>query len=1180
MMARVWTKAQKDAISARDGTLLVSAAAGSGKTAVLVQRVIERLIDPDHPCDADRLLVVTFTNAAAAEMRQRIAEAIDRMLEEDPGNTRLQRQQILLPQAHISTIHSFCSELVREHFYQLGISPDFRISDSNEMDLLREEAMQQVMEDLYEQGEEDFRRLSDCFSNGRDDRRLFRLVNTLYDFVRSHPFPERWLEEKAAMYHPEGDAAHTLWGQTVLEYADSAILYAITLTQNALDLMEQDPKLDAAYRPAFSSDLAGLLSLQEAAQAKQWDTLSQRIRQFSFEKLKAVRGYKDDPLKGKISGNRDTVKKTLEKLSALFFASDEQCLEDIRRMAPIIERLLSAVKRFGDVLDACKAARRIADFGDLEHWALRLLVRPTQAGFVCTEVAQELSLQFDEVMVDEYQDTNEAQDMIFRAVSQQENNLFMVGDVKQSIYRFRQAMPEIFLRRKEAYPAYDDEKKEYPAKVILDKNFRSRSGVTGAVNFVFRQLMSRQMGEMAYSQEEELVPGADYPPRDIPDVSLHILDLSCEEEQDMDVAEAGYIAGIISQMIENKFPVTENGRQRPVTYRDFCILIRNANNHAGVYAKELQLHGIPAWSDAAGAFFGTPEISVLLSFLRVIDNPVQDIPLLSILMSPIFGWSPDRLTEIRLGRQDGPLYFAVKQEAERGDESCKNFLRQMEEYRRLAAALPADRLIHHLYEQTGFLAMVQAMPEGELRLANLRLMMEYARTYEQSGYKGLSGFIRFIDRLEQQQSDLAPASILSESANVVRIMSIHRSKGLEFPVCILANCSRLFNKDRGEVLLHPTLGVGMKLWDDAMIRRYPTMPREAVALEIERAGMSEELRVLYVAMTRAKENLMMVTSLKNPARTLGKLAAQLSEAPEISPYVVRSASCFSDWILSCALRHPSGAKLREMAGALPGLMRPDENQWEIILGYPEGDFHQESAAAEEPNGPYDENLYEIWKTRLEYRYPAQELTGVPVKAAASELAGRQAHKEYAFTSRPAFLESQGMTAAEKGTALHAFIQFADYAKAAEDLSQELHRLVEKKFLTEEQAKAVDEKQAAGFFNSSLMKRMLRSPNLLREYRFTIWIPASDIQPEIPDAQAREPVLLQGAIDCAFEEDEGWVLVDYKTDRVKTADELAARYAAQLDLYAKALARCTGKPVRQRLLYSFVLGEAIALEGGL
>lgn len=1175
-MARIWTKAQQDAISAREGTLLVSAAAGSGKTAVLVQRVIERLTDPVHPCDADRLLVVTFTNAAAAEMRQRIATAIERMLEKDPGNARLQRQQILLPQAHISTIHSFCSELIREHFYQLGISPDFRISDSNEMDLLREEAMQQVMEQLYEQGDEAFTRLSDCFSNGRDDSRLFSIINTLYDFVRSHPFPERWLQEKAAMYSPEGDAASTAWGQTVMKYAVSAVDYCISLTQNALHLMEQDAALDAAYRPAFSSDLAGLLKLKQAASTGAWDDLSARTHGFIFQKLKAVRGYKEDPLKGKITGNRDAVKKTLEKLGKLFFSNDAQCLEDIRSMAPLVEQLLAAVQRFGEVLDECKASRRIADFGDLEHWALRLLVRPTKAGFVCTEVAEQLCKRFDEVMVDEYQDTNEAQDMIFRAVSRQEKNLFMVGDVKQSIYRFRQAMPEIFLRRKEAYPAYDSKSNQYPARVILDKNFRSRTGVTDAVNFVFHQLMSRQMGEMEYTREEELVAGAVYPPREIPDASLHILDLSQSGEEDMDVAEARHIASVIARMIGEGFLVTEDGRQRPVTYRDFCILIRNANNHACVYAKELQQHGIPAWSDTAGTFFGTPEIAVMLSFLRVIDNPVQDIPLLSVLMSPIFGFTPDSLSEIRRCREDGPLYFALKQKAEEGEPACQDFLHQMEEYRRLAANLSADRLINHLYEHTGYLAVVQAMPEGELRLANLRLLLDYARTYEQSGFKGLSGFIRFIDRLEQQKSDLAPASVLSESANVVRVMSIHRSKGLEFPVCILANCSRQFNKDHGEILLHPTLGVGMKLWDETLTRRYSTMPREAVALEIERAGMSEELRVLYVAMTRAKENLIMITSLKNPVRTLGKLAAQLAEGPAISPYVVRSASCFSDWLLSCALRHPSGAPLRELAGALPGIMLTEGCDWEIQMVYLEQEQPEPAGQTLETTAEFDTAFYEELCRRLEYQYPYRELTNVPVKAAASELAGRQAQKDYAFSSRPAFMESQGMTAAEKGTALHAFIQFADYSKAAVDPHQELARLVQKGFLTGEQAKAVDLRKVSQFFFSELMNRMLTSPRLLREYRFTVTIPAGQLQPDLPIEQQEEPVLLQGALDCAFEEDGAWVLVDYKTDRVKTADELKARYAQQLDLYARALTRCTELPVKERILYSFSLNQEIRL----
>lgn len=1179
-MARKWTQSQQQAISARDGTLLVSAAAGSGKTAVLVQRVIERLTDAEHPCDADRLLVVTFTNAAAAEMRERIAAAISDLLLQDPYNTRLQRQQILLSRAHISTIHSFCSEMIRQNFYKLNVSAEFRISDSNEMTLLRDEAMQQVMEELYARENADFALLSDSFSTGRDDSGLLRTVSELYDFVRSHPFPAQWLEEKAAMYRPNCAIADTEWGKTILAYAVSAISYCISLTQNALDIMQEDEKIAAAYGTSFSSDLAGLQDLQQAALQRKWDTVSSKVNAFSFERLKALRGYKEDPLRVKICGNRDEVKSTIDKLKKLFFSNEQQCREDIARLAPMVDQLFLAVKRFGEKLDEMKSERRVADFGDLEHWMLRLLVRRTETGYERTEDAVALSKQFDEVMVDEYQDTNEAQDMIFRAISQNEQNLFVVGDVKQSIYRFRQAMPEIFLRRKASYAKYDPAVNKYPARVNLDKNFRSRQGVTDAVNFVFRQLMTKEMGEMDYTAEEELVAGATYPQKKEADTALHILDLSKWEESDMDVVESRHIAEIISKMVGEGYLISEGGEQRPATYRDFCVLLRNANSHAHVYASELQQCGIPAWSDTAGTFFGTTEVAVMLSVLRVIDNPVQDIPLLSVLMSPIAAFTPDDLSDIRLCREHGPLYFAVKKMAEEQSvlgTACDHFLQQMEEYRRLAATMPADRLIQYIYEKSGYLAMVQTMREGELRLANLRLLLEYARTYESSGYKGLSGFIRFIDRLEEQRSDLAPASVLSESANVVRVMSIHRSKGLEFPICILANCARKFNKDRGEVLIHPELGLGIKLRDEAMTCKYSTMPREAVALEIERGGMSEELRVLYVAMTRAKEKLIMLTSLKDPVRTLGRLAAQLTESPNIPPYVVRSAACFSDWILSCAIRHPSGAKLREISGAAPGIMMAQGEDWEMEMIYPESyGENQEETVKDTARPQPDEAYLKVLEERLSYRCPTEQLKNIPAKVAASELAGKSAQIEYEAVSRPAFMAGQSMTPAEKGTALHAFMQYADYVKAAQNASAHLDFLIAKGFLTPEQGKAVDMDRVNTFFQSRLLQRILASNKVMREYRFTVEITAGEVDPALPEALKNEPVVLQGAVDCVFEEEGALVIVDYKTDHIKDAEQLKQRYARQVELYAEALAQCTGLPVQQCVLYSFYLGREITV----
>lgn len=730
----------------------------------------------------------------------------------------------------------------------------------------------------------------------------------------------------------------------------------------------------------------------------------------------------------------------------MFAADEQQCEQDIARLAPLVKKLFELVVRFGETLDLLKADRRAADFGDLEHWALKLLVQDTGKGIERTEEAIELSTHFDEVMVDEYQDTNEAQDMIFRAVSQNETNLFLVGDVKQSIYRFRQAMPQIFLRRRALYSNYDRDKVTYPASIVLGQNFRSRSGVTDAVNFVFRQLMSEQTGELDYTESEELVPSASYPSCDKPSVTMDIIDLSVSEtEETMIVVESRHIAECIYAMISSGTTVTDNGIQRPVTYHDICILLRSANKYAHEYAQELTTLGIPAWADTAGGFFAAAEVGVAVSLLRVIDNPMQDIPLLSVLMSAIYGFTPDEMAEIRAPYRSGSLYLALISSAQNGNARADAFLKQMEEFRSLAATMPSDRLLNLLYQKTGFVNLVQAMPNGELRLANLRLLLEYAKKYEASGYVGLSGFIRFIDRLQKNNSDLAAASTISETANVVKIMSIHRSKGLEFPVCILAGCSRRFNKDRSDVLLHPDLGLGVKLKDPSSLCRYTTMPREAAALELERSEMSEELRVLYVAMTRAKEKLIMITTVKNASKTLGQLASRLTEEDRVQPYVVRSASSISDLLMLCALRHPSGGKLRDAAGALPGITAQAGENWNINLVYPPKDeTEQEEHAQPEPAQP-DSIMQAGIEKKIDYVYPYAALQGIQAKIAASDLASRDFAVQYAVSSRPAFLGKKGLTPAQRGTALHAFMQFADYSAAAKTHSRNWNGLFSRAF---------------------------------------------------------------------------------------------------------------------------------------
>jgi ATP-dependent helicase/nuclease subunit A len=1173
-MSRNWTPEQQDAIQARGGTLLVSAAAGSGKTAVLVQRAIERITDPNHPTDADRLLVVTFTKAAAAEMRGRIDEELSRLLEQYPYNPYLQRQQLLLSHAHISTVDSFCSDLVRRNFYKLGLPPDIRVLDENEISILRTEASAETLEEFYEAGDAEFYDFVESFSSGRDDAAVTEIVEQLYDFVRSHPFPKWWLAQKAALYENDAAAGQTVWGKTIFAYVADAAEYCEALIRDALSQAAEDEAISNSYGDALRSDIVQLGSLREAISADDWDKVKRISGNFDWQKLKPLRGRADDPLKNRISALRNGAKSTVKKIAELFSASDEQCRDDIARLCPIVKKLFEVTERFSDIFDKKKKERRAADFSDLEHWALSLLVRETEDGYEKTAEAEELSSQFDEIMVDEYQDTNETQDMIFTAVSRNGSNLFMVGDVKQSIYRFRQAMPKIFLRKREEFPLYDRVKDNYPACVVLDRNFRSRSGVTDAVNFVFSQLMSRQAGEMDYTDEEKLVPQAEYPPTAEPAAELDVIDLSASEDDKTALqAESRRIAELIYGMMDGTPKIMDHGKLRPVCYRDFCVLLRSANRPAHEYVKELTALGIPAWADTSGGFFDTYEAGIALSLLQTVDNPIQDIPLLSVMMSPLYGFTADDMAKIRQNDRFSRLYPAVVAAAESGNKKASVFLSQIETFRTLAASMPSDRLIREIFERTGLFEMVQAMPNGDLRLANLRLLLKYAKDYEASGYNGLTGFLRFLARLRRSKGDLSAASSLTESANVVRVMSIHHSKGLEFPVCIVAGCAHQFNRQKAPVLLHPELGLGAYLKDETGVR-YNTMPRNAVNLELLRDDMSEELRVLYVAMTRAREKLILLATLKDAEKTLGNLAMKIIPGRRIQPYVVRSAASIADWLLLCALRHPDGRELRSIADVSEEITVPTHEKWEIKYIVPEKSSQETQVMEEIPKSKSNPELVKEIEANLSYRYPYAALSSVSAKEAVSKLAGEQFEARFAASSRPAFLSKKGLTPAERGTALHAFMQFADYGAAAQDPQKELERLVEEKFITQEQADAVDLACVKTFLSSSLMKRIAASPHIEREVRFTEEIPAGEINPELPPSLEKELVVVQGAADLLFEEDDELVLVDFKTDRTEDADALWERYRLQLKFYSDAFERSFGKRVKECLLYSFHLGRQI------
>ena len=1185
MGARQWTTEQKQCIDARGGTVLVSAAAGSGKTSVLVQRVIGLITDPEHPVDVDRLLVVTFTKAAAAEMKQRLSAELTALIAGNPEDGRLQRQQLLLPRANFSTVHGFCSNLLREYFHLLDLSPQFKVAEEAETTLLQEEALQEVLEEYYRQKDPVFLELAALLGSGRDDRGLMQTIRRIYGFVQSHPFPEQWLADKEAAFDTNQPLEETFWGRIVVENAADTLSYAASLIRKARRMAAEEAKMEAAYGGVLERDADTLTAAAAGITECSWDACGELLdTAASFGRLGVLRKYEDEPRKERVKTLREEARKRVKELSDTLCGTEAECREDMAVTHRLVSVLFTLVRQFGARFAEKKKKRRMVDFNDLEHDALKLLIQRDEDGVIHrTPLALELSQRFDEVLVDEYQDTNAAQDALFSALSRDETNLFMVGDVKQSIYGFRQAMPELFIRRRDSYPTYDGE--HFPASITLGNNFRSRTEVTEAANFVFRQLMTREAGGIDYDDREALVPSAVYPENPDCAAELLVVDSSLNDEEDTkDAAEARIIAKRIREMMAD-FTVTDKGTARPARYGDFCILLRSKAAHAAAYADELGRCGIPAWTAAAGGFFAASEVAAALSLLRVIDNPLLDVPLLAVLFSPLYGFTPDELAAVRTPDRRCPLFAALRNMSRNPSpplpglaEKCVGFLQDIDRYRTLATTMPADRLLHRIYEESGMLAVSGVRPHGAQRTANLRLLLDYARRFEQNGFRGLSAFIRYVDRLEQQRMDLAPASTVSEHADVVRIMSIHNSKGLEFPVVFLAGTGGLFNPDstKGDLLLHPEAGIGLVRRDSETLRQHNTLSRQAVSLAIRKSERAEELRVLYVAMTRAKEKLIITMSVKDPASKLNRLAAALGEGETLPPYLVLSSRSMGDWLLSAALRHPSGNLLRKMADSEDLSLCSADHPWKIEVLRAPSPAEAEKDTAVLP--PADEELYQLLLQRTAFHYPFAPLGTVPAKLGASEAAPESDNGAFTATQRPAFLGHTGLTPAERGTALHTFMQFASFAAAAADPQAEVQRLVERKFLTPQQGESIPLDKVTRFFRSRLYQRMQAADRCMREYPITIDIPAALFLPEdlLPADSPGESVVIQGIADCVFQEKNGLVVVDYKTDHVKTPMELAERYRQQLHIYAYALQRILKLPVRQCILYSFALSCEIPL----
>lgn len=1181
MAQRKWTEDQNNAINAFGGTLLVSAAAGSGKTAVLVERVITRITRQENPCDVDKLLIVTFTKAAAAEMRERINAALNEKRREKPWDTRLLRQQMLLSHASISTIDSFYNDLVRRNFHKLDLPPDYKIADDAELFLLQERAVQAALEEMYASNNSDFLLLSELMSAGRDDSALAQTVKNLYTYITAYPFPYDWLRRMSEMYSPELSPEETPWGDVLFRYAASALCACRDILRLALNAAQDDEVLVTAYCPSFNDDLRQIDCALAAAREGEWDKLVHAVSSFAFLSFKPATKCTDVALKDAVKARRNEVKKKIEGLKEIFSVSSEEHREDMQCLRPVVQALCRCVELYGAQLDGLKKQRKKLSFSDVEHLALKLLVEKTPDGeIIRTDTARELSRQFEEVLVDEYQDTNETQDLLFRAVSRDETNLFFVGDVKQSIYRFRQAMPEIFLRRRDSLPAFDGG--SFPARIILGKNFRSRRGVTQAVNFIFSQLMSPEIGELDYNADEALVYGASYAENSEPDFELHVFDSGDKNEDEAkDDFEAAQLASYIRKLLDGGLTVKSGDGVRPASYRDICILLRSTKSRAKSYVNELQARGVPAWAELSGGFFGAQEVAVMLSFLRVIDNPMQDIPFLTVMLSPVYGFTPDDLASLRIKHRKTPIYLAVLKEAESGDERYAAMLEELEYLRCMAAALPSDALIRKIYDGTGYPCMVLAMKNAAQRQANLLLLLEYARQYEAAGFKGLSNFIRYIDNMERQSQDLSTASALGENADVVRIMSIHHSKGLEFPVCILAGCGSRFNTSsrRGNLLLHPAYGIGVKRLDEESLRKFSTVGYEAVRLETERAELSEELRVLYVAATRAKERLVTVMTVPKPEKCLEKLASGISDGEKLRPFSVRSAQGYSDWLLMCALRHPDGGELRRIAGVGNEICLPADFSMKVSFGVCD-ETEVQMPSSVQPLQQQSSQLLAAVKQRLDYTYPYGELRNVQAKRAASELNEKAFEWSFFANSRPAFLGKHGLTPAQRGTALHKFMQFCSYEKARENPAAECERLTAGHWLTPEEGSAIPLDKIARFFASPVAVRLFKAEKVLREYKFAVEFPAGAVEESLSPACAQEPVFVQGIVDCLWVENGEAVILDFKTDRISDPQSLSERYAPQLEVYRRAVRECLELPVKKCLLYSFYFDGCAEVEESL
>ena len=1188
-MAEKLTNEQQSAVDSRERSLLVSAAAGSGKTKVLVERLfsyVER-----EGANLDDFLIITYTRAAASELRGKIAKALNERMERDPGNYHLRQQMLRVYRADIKTVDAFCTSLLRENCHLLGedarghaLRPDFRVLDENEAEVLRGRVLARTLEDFYDHLTSGGTLLADTLGAGRDDSALEQLVLELHAKLQAQPYEDKWLDAQRAFWRAVPEKIEdTPYGKILLNEVGRKARHCKSLLQRAAQEMCANDALNQKYAPAFL-DASYQLEALEGKIAQGWDAA--RGVTIAFPRLAAVKDSDGGEMKARMKGLWDNCKETVKGFAELFAASSDEAVEDLRTMAPAMLALIDLTADFSRRYNEEKRRRNAADFSDQEHEAIRLLVAENGEP---TELAALVSTRYREIMVDEYQDTNEVQNRIFDAISCKGENLFTVGDVKQSIYRFRLADPRIFLQHYNTWPPLAAADEHESAKLLLSRNFRSRKEVLDATNFVFRNVLSREMGELDYGEDEMLRPGASYAESSVCGAEFHLLDLPTqtgEHRVRASEAEAAFVADYIRNMLSSKFPVQDDKTRelRPVREEDIVILMRSPSTRLLDYRRALESRGIRCAADAGEDFFASMEIAVLFSFLQVIDNPRQDVPLIAVLRSPLFGFVPDELAALRSQQRTGDFYDALLLSE---DGHSKAFLAVLRSLSDSAAHLSVRELLSEIYRKCNVLGIFGAMHRGAERKDNLLAFLELSEDFARTGRQGLFDFVRTLR--EQLASGEAAAMQTTHASSGVRIMSIHKSKGLEFPVVILSDLARRFsNMDfQSSVLVHPQLGLGPVCVDARRHIQYPTIARQALERTLRREAKAEELRVLYVAMTRAKEKLVMVHTQANAGGRVADLMA-LSDCP-VLPEAVDSGKCMGDWIMLPLLQRSEAGALRAFAGQnSEGRFFAEETPWTVCVhdGLQFAAPAQQSDAAAEERAPQREELPADFAA-LSYRYPYAEQTAFPAKLTATQLKGRAIDEEISENTtlpprlrnlcKPKFLAGKmALTGAERGTALHLVMQDLDFFCEPNEQSvrEQIEKLRAQRKLTDEQANAVDVHAIVRFLRSDLAARIRKSEQVEREYRFSLLRPVRDFS----SLDADDSVLLQGVVDCFFEEDGELVVVDFKTDHVSRAqlDERAEHYRPQLEAYSMALTRVMGKKVKEKVLYFFSAGEEVRL----